>query len=446
MILLLAAASNNFRIINMTNLIDKIVALSKRRGFVFPGSEIYGGLANTYEYGPLGVELKNNIKKLWWDYFVRKREDMTGIDGNVLLNPKVWEVSGHVQKFKDSLVECKKCHHRFRYDKLENKEKCPDCGGALTQPRLFSGMFKTVIGPVEEDGLVAYLRPETAQNIFLNFKNVRDSGSFTIPFGIAQMGRCFRNEITTGNFFFRTIEFEIMELEYFISPESDWHKFFDNWLTYIYGFADILGLDRKKLFNNELDVKERAHYSKRTVDIEYLFPFGQEELWAIAYRGDYDLKRHMEGSGRDLRYFDDASKKKYVPHVIEPTFGLDRTILAVLCEHYSEQEERIVLKLPPKLAPFKAAVFPLLANKPDLVSLARKIYEDLRKVFFIVWDDRGNIGKRYYSQDEIGTPFCITIDFQTLKDNTVTIRNRDTMKQERVKIKDLVKVLNEKLS
>lgn len=424
---------------------DKIVSLCKRRGFVFPGSEIYGGLANTYEYGHLGVELKNNIKQLWWKYFVKDREDMVGIDGNALLNPKVWEASGHVQKFKDSLVECKKCHHRFRPDKLKNKTKCPDCGGQLTEPKLFSGMFKTVIGPVEKKGLTTYLRPETAQNIFVNFKNVLDSTNLKIPFGIAQAGRCFRNEITTGNFFFRTIEFEIMELEYFISPDSNWNKIFEDWLDYIYGFAKLLGLPRKKLFNNELKEKERAHYSKRTVDIEYQFPFGQDELWAVAYRTDFDLKRHQEYSGKDLSYFDEASKERYIPHVIEPTFGLDRTMLAVLSEHYSEDGDRVVLKLPPKLAPFKAAVFPLLANKPELVKLARKVYEDLRKDFYIAWDDRGNIGKRYWSQDEVGTPFAITCDFQSLEDQTCTLRDRDTTKQERVKIKDLAEILKSKL-
>jgi glycyl-tRNA synthetase len=429
----------------MENLMDKIVSLCKRRGFVFPGSEIYGGLSNTYEYGPLGVELKNNIKQLWWQYFVKDREDMVGIDGNVILNPKIWEASGHVREFKDSLAECKKCHHRFRADKLKDKTKCPECQGVLTKPRLFSGMFKTVIGPIEKEGLITYLRPETAQNIFVNFKNVLDSTNLKIPFGIAQIGRCFRNEITTGNFLFRIIEFEIMELEYFIAPDSDWRKIFDDWLSYIYGFADILGFSRQKLYNHELGEKERAHYSKKTIDLEYQFPFGREELWAIAFRGDFDLSRHQASSGKDLRYFDQTSKKRFIPHVIEPTFGLDRTILAVLCEHYREDKDRVFLKLPPKLAPYKAAVFPLLANKPELISVARKVYENLRKIFAVVWDDRGNIGKRYYSQDEIGTPFCVTIDFQTLKDDTVTIRDRDTTKQKRVKIKDLVKNFNEEL-
>ena len=424
---------------------DKIVSLCKRRGFVYPGSEIYGGLANTYDYGPLGRELKNNIKALWWKYFVQLREDMVGLDGNILLNPKVWEASGHIKKFKDALVECKKCHHRFRPDKLSDLKKCLDCGGELTEPRLFSGMFKTVIGPIEEEGLVTYLRPETAQNIFVNFKNVLDSTARKIPFGIAQMGKSFRNEITTGNFIFRTIEFEIAELEYFIQPESDWNKIFNNWLDYIYGFADFIGLNRKKFYNNELSEKEKAHYSKRTVDIEYEFPWGQDELWAVAYRTDYDLSAHQAASGKNLEYFDEETKKKYIPHVIEPTFGIDRTMLALLCEGFSEEKDRIVLKLNSKVAPYKAAVFPLLANKPELVKLAKKIYDDLRKIFMVDFDDRGNIGKRYYSQDEIGTPWCVTVDFDSLKDKTVTVRDRDTMKQERIKIKDLIKNLRNRL-
>jgi glycyl-tRNA synthetase len=426
------------------NLMEKIVSLCKRRGFVYPGSEIYGGLANTYDYGPLGAELKNNIKQLWWKYFVQMREDMVGLDGGVLLNPKAWEASGHTKKFKDSLVECKKCHHRFRPDKLADPSKCPDCGGDFTEPRLFSGMFKTIIGPVEEEGLATYLRPETAQNIF-NFKNVLNSTARQSPFGIAQMGKCFRNEISTGNFIFRTIEFEIAELEYFIAPEADWNKIFEEWLSYIYGFTDLIGLSRKKFYNNELSEKERAHYSKRTIDVEYEFPWGQDELWAIAYRTDYDLSRHQEISSKNLEYFDETTKKKYIPHVIEPTFGVDRTMLAVLLEGYSEEKDRIVLKLNPKVAPYKAAVFPLLANKPELVKLAKKIYDDLQKEFIVAWDDRGNIGKRYYSQDEIGTPWCITVDFDSLKDKTVTVRDRDTTEQERVKIKDLIKVLSDKL-
>lgn len=430
---------------NQSNLMEKIISLCKRRGFIFPGSEIYGGLANSYDYGPLGVELKNNIKQEWWRHFVQERDDMAGLDGNIILSPKVWEASGHIDKFKDPLVECKKCHHRFRPDKLAEAKKCPDCGGAFTEPRMFSGLFKTAIGPVEEEGLATYLRPETAQAIFINFKNILDSTSKKIPFGIAQMGKAFRNEITAGNFIFRTLEFEQMEIEYFISPDSQWEKIFEDWLEYIYKFADRIGLSRKNFYNHEIPESERAFYSKKTIDIEYNFPFGRDELWAIAYRTDYDLSRHQKMSGQNLEYYDEETKKKYIPHVIEPTFGVDRTVLAALLENYQEEKDRLVLSLNPKIAPYKAAVFPLLANKPDLVKLARKIYDDLKKEIFIAWDDRGNIGKRYYSQDEIGTPWCVTVDFDSLENKDVTVRDRDTTKQERIKIKDLAEFFKAKL-
>jgi len=432
---------------------DKIVSLCKRRGFIFPNSEIYGGLANSYDYGPLGAELKNNIKAAWWKYFINQRDDMVGIDGGIIMNPKVWEASGHVKNFKDSLVECKKCHKRFRPDKLKDSLQCPECGGEFTEAKMFSGMFKTVIGPVEEEGIAAYLRPETAQSIFVNFKNILNSSNKKIPFGVGQIGKAFRNEVTTGNFIFRTYEFEQMEIEYFIGPDADWNAIFENWVDYMAGFMEVIGLDRKKMFNNEISEKERAHYSKRTIDMEYQFPFGQDELWAIAYRTDYDLSSHQKHSGENMEYFDDKKNVKFIPHVIEPTFGVDRTVLAVLSEAYYEEKDpangagRIVLKLSPKIAPYKAAVFPLLANKPQLVEKAREVYEGVKRQassvngFNIAWDDRGNIGKRYYSQDEIGTPYCVTIDFQTLEDDTVTVRVRDTMKQERVKIekiKDIV--------
>ncbi|MBI4709196.1 MAG: glycine--tRNA ligase [Candidatus Portnoybacteria bacterium] len=425
---------------------DKIVSLCKRRGFIFPGSEIYGGLANTYDYGPLGVELKNNIKNLWWKYFVQTRDDMVGLDGGIISNAKIWEASGHIKNFKDPLVECKKCHHRFRPDKLIDPSKCPDCGGEFTESKMFSGLFKTTIGPVEEEGEIAYLRPETAQNMFVNFKNILDSSGKKLPFGIGQMGKAFRNEITTGNFIFRTLEFEQMEIEYFIAPQSDWNKIFESWLEYIYGYADLIGLARDNFFNHEIPDEERAFYSKRTIDIEYKFPFGQDELWAIAYRTDYDLSAHQKASSRNLEYFDEETKKRFIPHVIEPTFGVDRTLLALLSESYSEEEGRVVLKLNPKVAPYKAAIFPLLANKPQLVESARKIYEDLRKEFNVAFDDRGNIGKRYFSQDEIGTPFCITIDFDSLEKSDVTVRDRDTMKQERIKIEDLKSYFEKKLN
>lgn len=425
---------------------EKVVSLCKRRGFVYPGSEIYGGLASTYDYGPLGVELKNSIKRLWWKYFIQQREDMTGIDGGIILSPKVWEASGHVANFKDALVECKKCHHRFRPDKLKDPTKCPDCGGEFTEPKMFSGMFKTSIGPVEEEGLTVYLRPETAQAIFANYKNVLDSKNMKLPFGIGQIGKAFRNEVTTGNFIFRTLEFEQAEIEYFIAPDSDWSSTFESWVEYIYGFADVIGLPRKQFVNHEIPDEERAFYSKRTIDIEYQFPFGQDELWAIAYRTDYDLSRHQEASGKSMEYFDDVAGKRFIPHVIEPTFGIDRTVLAVLGEAYDDSDpERVVLHLKPALAPYKAAVFPLLRNKPELVAKAREVYDMLRKEFMTAWDDRGNIGKRYLAQDEIGTPACITVDFQTLEDGTVTVRDRDTKEQKRVAIPELTALIGDSL-
>jgi len=423
-------------------LMEKIISLCKRRGFIFPGSEIYGGLSNTYDYGPLGVEMKNNIKKLWWKYFIQDREDMTGIDGGILLNPRLWEASGHLANFKDALVECKSCHHRFRPDKLPDPSKCPDCGGGLTNPKTFSGMFKTLVGPVEEDALTAYLRPETAGAIFANYKNVMQSMNLKLPFGIGQIGKAFRNEITAGQFIFRQLEFEQMEIEYFIAPDSDWNRIFKEWLAYIYGFADLIGLERPRFNNHEISAAERAFYSQRTIDIEYQFPWGFDELWAIAYRTDYDLFRHQEVSGENLTYFDEQTKKHYIPHVLEPTFGMDRSILAILVQSYTEEkladgEERILLKLPPKVAPYQIAVFPLLKNKPELVKKVKEIYLLLKASFKCEFDDNGNIGKRYRRQDEIGTPFCVTIDFETLSDGRVTARDRDTMRQERVAIADL---------
>ena len=428
----------------MSNLMEKIVSLCKRRGFIYPGSEIYGGLASTYDYGPLGTELKNNIRHAWWKYFVQDRQDMVGIDGGIILKADVWEASGHVKNFKDPLVECKKCHKRFRLDKLKSG-KCPECEGELTEEKYFSGMFKTIIGPVEKEGTMVYLRPETAQNIFVNFKNILNSTSVKIPFGIGQMGKSFRNEITTGNFIFRTIEFEIMELEYFISPDADWKKLFKGWLDYIHKFTEIIGLNNKKLHDVEIPKEDLAHYSKRTVDMYYEFPFGKDELWGIAYRTDYDLSNHHKASSESMEYIDEKTGKKYIPHVIEPTFGMERTMLAVLLDAYYEEKDRVVLRLHPKLAPIKVAVFPLLANKPELIKKARQVYNIVNKKFATAWDDRGNIGKRYYAQDEAGTPYCLTIDFDSLKKDDVTVRDRDTMKQERIKIKELVNYLDNKL-
>lgn len=432
------------------DLMEKVVSLCKRRGFIYPGSEIYGGLANTWDYGPIGVELKNNVKKLWWKFFIQDRDDMVGLDGGIMLNPKVWEASGHLKNFKDALVECKKCHKRFRPDKLKDASKCPECGGAFTEAKSFSGMFKTIIGPVEEDGLAAYLRPEIAQSMFVNFRNVLDTTNKKIPFGIGQVGKAFRNEITAGNFIFRDLEFDLAELEYFIAPDDDWNKIFEAWLAYMYEFTTFIGLDKKDFYNHEIPESERAFYSKRTIDIEYQFPFGQDELWAIAYRTDYDLARHQEVSGKDLTYFDEAKKQRFLPHVIEPTFGVDRTVLAILSKAYQEEElangeTRVVLKFKPSVAPYKVAVFPLLANKENLVAKAREIYKELKKDFNVYWDERGNIGKRYRAQDEIGTPFCVTVDFDSLEQGDVTVRDRDTMKQERIKIEELKIFLEEKL-
>ncbi|KKP98710.1 MAG: Glycine-tRNA ligase [Parcubacteria group bacterium GW2011_GWD2_38_12] len=434
-----------------SDLMDKIVSLCKRRGFVFPGSEIYGGLANSWDYGPLGVELKNNIKNLWWKTFVHGRDDMQGIDAALIMNPKIWEASGHTTAgFADPMVDCKKCKKRFRSDHLpEDTKICPDCKGELTEPRMFNLMFRTFIGPVEDESALAYLRPETAQAMFVDFKNIIDTMHPKIPFGIAQMGRAFRNEITPGNFIFRTREFEQMEIEYFVR-EKDWQEFFEYWLDQMHQWMDLIGLSSDKIHHLEVPDGERAHYSKRTVDFEYDFPFGRKELYGIAYRADFDLKNHMEQSGVDLRYFDDMSGERFLPHVIEPTFGVDRTLLAVLSESYTEDEVngeiRTYLKLPTIIAPYKVAVFPLLANKPQLVEKAREIYNDLKLEMRVAWDDGGNIGKRYRRQDEIGTPYCVTVDFDTIeKDDTVTVRDRDTLEQTRVRASELKNYLREKI-
>jgi glycyl-tRNA synthetase len=419
------------------DLMQKIVSLAKRRGFVFPGSEIYGGLANIWDFGPLGVELVNNIKQQWWKMFVHEKEEIVGISSAILMNSKVWAASGHLQGFTDPLVECKKCHIRLRADHLrENyQNQCPHCAGKeFTAERQFNLMFKTFIGPTQESSAVVYLRPETAQGMFVNFLNVAQTMRLRLPFGIAQIGKAFRNEITPGNFIFRLLEFEQMEIEYFIEPHTwqsvfaQWQEEMTRWLT------EVLGISKEHFAIREHEKKELSHYSQKTIDFEYKYPFGQKELYGLAYRTDFDLKAHH------------LSLETMVPHVIEPTFGVERTVLALLCEAYSEEKERVVLKLKPALAPYKAAVFPLLANKPLLVEKARKVFAMLKKDFFCAWDERGNIGKRYYSQDEIGTPFCLTIDFQTLQDDTVTLRERDTMQQQRINISALKEVLKEKIS
>ncbi len=425
-------------------LMEKIVSLCKRRGFIFPGSEIYGGMANSWDYGPLGVEIKNNVKSLWWNRFVHRRDDIVGLDAALIMNPKVWEASGHLKNFSDPLVECAKCHHRFREDMLESellkKAECPDCGGKLGKPKQFNLMFKTFIGPAEEQANVAYFRPETAQGMFVDFKNVLDTTRKNLPFGIAQIGKAFRNEITPGNFIFRTREFEQMEIEYFIR-ENEWEKQFELWRKEMHEWMKLLGLEAKHIHELEVSEDKRAHYSKRTIDFEYDFPFGTSELYGLAYRTDFDLSSHAAASGANLKYKDAETNEEFFPHVIEPTWGVDRSVLAALLAAYKEEGEgdakRVYLKLPIRLAPYKAAVFPLLKNKPELVKKAREVYLSLRKKYFIDWDERGNIGKRYYAQDEIGTPYCITVDFETLENDTVTLRDRDTAKQKRIPIAEL---------
>lgn len=426
----------------MADLMGKIVALAKRRGFIFPSSEIYGGLAGFWDAGPLGVGLKNNIKNLWWKTIVYDREDVIGLDSTIICHPKVWQASGHAVSFTDPLRECKSCHQRFRADKVSGN-KCPQCGGVLAEVKQFSLMFKTWVGPAEETANLTFLRPETCQGIFINFGNVIDAFHPKLPFGIAQIGKGFRNEITTGDFIFRDREFEMMELEYFVKPGED-EKWYEYWLKERMKWHANLGLKRQRLRLFEHPQKSLAHYSKRTVDIEYNFPFGWSELEGIANRTDFDLKNHSKFSGKDLR-FEGQKGEKFCPYVVEPSLGVERMMLAVLVDGYTEDKDRIVLRLHPKLAPIKIAVFPLLANKPELVKVARRIYETLRPHFVCAWDDRGNIGKRYYAQDEIGTPWCITVDFDTLEDKTVTVRDRDTTKQERIKFPKLKEYFEKKL-
>ena len=450
---------------------EKIIALCKRRGFIYPGSEIYGGLANTYDYGPAGAELLRNIRNLWWDNFVHKRDDIVGLDASVISHQEVWKASGHTSGFADAMIDCKNCKYRMRADHLiENKIKekvegksigeleeiiknnpkitCPNCGKHdWTSVRKFNLLFPVNLGIVEGDQSLAYLRGETAQGMFINFKNVVDSSRVRLPFGIAQLGKSFRNEITPGNSVFRTLEFEQGEIEYFFDPEiSNWQELFEDWKKIMWEFiTKKLGINEENLRWREHDEKERSFYSKKTEDLEYKFPFGLKELWGIAYRTNYDLTQHGKFSNKDLSITDPQTGKKIIPHVIEPAVGINRMLLMILSDSYTEEKDRVVLKLNPKLAPYKAAVFPLLANKPELVEKAKKIYHDLRKNFVTVFDGRGNIGKRYFAQDEIGTPFCITVDFETLENDTVTVRDRDTTKQERVKISDLISVIGKKI-
>jgi len=426
---------------------DTFVSLCKRRGFVFQSSEIYGGIGGFWDYGPLGVELKNNIKRSWWRAMVQLRDDVVGIETSIVMNPRVWEASGHIQTFADPMVDCKSCKHRFRTDDLTGP-KCPDCGGELTESRMFNLMFKTFVGPVEDDASTVYLRPETAQGMFVNFENVLTTTRRKLPFGIAQIGRSFRNEITPGNFIFRDREFEQMEMEFFVMPGSDeeWH---DRWIEDRFSWWTGLGVRKEMLRIREHAKEELSHYSKRTVDIEYDFPFGGfSEVEGIANRTDFDLKQHEQFAGRTLRYFDEASNEHIVPYVIEPAMGVDRCFLTVLIDAYAEEEvkgeKRVVLRLKPELAPVKVAVLPLSRNE-QLTPTARKVWELLRPHFMTQYDDAQSIGRRYRRQDEIGTPYGVTIDFETLEDDAVTIRDRDEMTQVRVPIANLVSALREKL-
>ena len=425
---------------------DKIVSLAKRRGFIYQGSEIYGGLAGTWDYGPLGVELKNNIKNIWWRMFVQDRENMYGLDAAILMNPEAWKASGHVEGFQDPLVECVKCKRRFRADHAGSE--CPECGGAFGGIRQFNMMFKTQVGAVPEDeASIVYLRPETAGGIFVNFKNVIDSFHPKLPFGIGQIGKAFRNEIAPRDFVFRSREFEQLEIEYFVRPD-EWKEAFESWQKDQLAFAERIGLTMGSVHQIEVPEADRAHYSKHSVDTEFEYPFGQKELWGLAYRTDFDLTAHATASGQDLSYLDESTGERFVPHVIEPSFGVDRTVLALLASAYTEDELggelRTYLKFNKHVAPIKAAVFPLLKNKPELVAKAREVFLALKKdsAGTIAWDDNGNIGKRYRRQDEIGTPLCITIDFDTLGEtpelrDTVTVRDRDSGQQERVAIDTL---------
>ncbi|MFA5651791.1 MAG: glycine--tRNA ligase [Candidatus Paceibacterota bacterium] len=429
---------------------ENIISLCKRRGFIFQGSEIYGGLAGTWDYGHFGVALKNNIKALWWRKFVTDRDDMYGVDADILMNQKVWQATGHAENFSDPLIECKKCKKRFRADKITDAKKCPDCGGVMGEPKQFNMMFKTHVGAIENTTSISYLRPETAQGMFVNYKNVIDAYHPKLSFGMAQVGKAFRNEISPGDFTFRSREFEQMEIEYLIKPDS-WKETFEHFRKEMLDWTKLIGLNQKHVHEHEISDEDRAFYSKRTIDFEFDFPFGQEELYGLAYRTDYDLKRHSDFSGIDLSYLDEETKEKFIPHCIEPSFGLDRSALAVLSDAYTEDElggeKRIYMKFAPIVAPVKIAVFPLLKNKPNLVEKAKEVYKNLKKEFdAVMFDDNGNIGKRYRRQDEIGTPYCVTVDFETIeKDNMVTVRDRDSGNQERVKIEDLNEYFGKKL-
>ncbi|MBU2539663.1 glycine--tRNA ligase [Patescibacteria group bacterium] len=456
----------------ISNRMDKIVSLCKRRGFIFQSSEIYGGFGSCYDFGPLGVEMKNNIKKVWWEEMTKFHDNIVGLDAAILMSPKVWQASGHLTAgFADELVECKSCHIRFRKDELEkiedNTEKsiakkmaremrCPNCNGELTKPRKFNLMMKTFVGPVEDEAAATYLRAETCQGIYMNFKNVLQSMRLKIPFGIAQIGKAFRNEITPKDFIYRMREFEQMEMQWFCNPQ-DADKFFDYWLEQRLSWYYRLGIDKKNLKTYEVPKKELAHYAKKAVDILYKFPFGWKEIEGIHNRGDWDLSNHSKNSGEDLGYLEEAGKDKYFPYIIETSVGADRSLFAFLCEAYQEveggrtkttestKETEVILRLHKALAPIKVAILPLVKNNEEITKKAKEVYQLLKKDFVCQYDEAGSIGRRYRRQDEIGTYLCLTIDFDTIKDDTITVRNRDTMKQERIKIKDIASLLKEKL-
>ncbi len=413
---------------------EKLVSLCKRRGFIFQSSEIYGGLNGCWDYGPLGVELKRRIKEHWWRTMVYRRDDVVGMDASILMHPEIWRASGHADSFKDPMVDCRNCKRRFRADQIENPGVCPECGGELTEPRDFNLMFRTWVGPVQDDASMVYLRPETAQAIFAQFQTVATVSRKQIPFGIAQMGKSFRNEINPRNYIFRSREFEQMEMEFFVAP-GEGARWMEYWVEERLDWYTRIGIRRERLRLREHEQEELAHYASRCVDVEYEFPFGWQELEGIADRGDFDLSQHQKHSGKNLAWFDQEKKTHYIPHVVETSAGVDRTLLTTLADAYDEEEvkgeKRVVLHLAPCIAPVQVAVFPLL-RKPELKERARRILEDLRGPFLAMYDESGAIGRRYRRQDEVGTPFCVTIDFDTLEDQTVTVRHRDSMEQERV--------------
>ncbi|MEW6412009.1 MAG: glycine--tRNA ligase [Candidatus Zixiibacteriota bacterium] len=440
---------------NNNDLMDKIVSLCKRRGFVFPSSEIYGGLGSTWDYGPLGAELKRNLKNYWWDAMTNRRDDIEGLDAAILMHPQVWHTSGHVSEFTDPLVDCKKCKARFRADQLE-QARCPlkpsksplECGGELTEARQFNLMFKTFMGPLEDEANIVYIRPETAQGIYVNFLNVKNSSRQKIPFGIAQIGKAFRNEITPGNFIFRTREFEQMEMQFFVHPSED-NQWFEYWRQQRWEWYQSLGIKMEKMRWHQHSEDELAHYAKAAYDIEYEYPFGWQELEGIHNRTDFDLGRHMEATKKDLRYNDDRYTEKFIPYIIETSAGCDRTLLTLLVDGYDEVEikgeTRVFMRLSPKIAPIQAAVFPLV-KKDGMPEFAENIYNELKKRFKVFYDVSGAIGRRYARMDEAGCPFGITVDGQTLEDETMTLRDRDSMEQKRMKVAELIDFLDEKIN